>query len=100
LQWQRRGAMVLNSATNPHWVHSTDVVAEVRNSVVEREAPSAFLALREQKVRLIPPNMQCPPEFVLPYLGAVHERMTAIGAGLYVTAGAPRAFASKIDMFS
>lgn len=98
--WQRRGAVLLHASELGFLARTGAFVAEVRSSVVEREAPSAFLALREQKVRLIPPNIQCLPEFLLPYLAEVHERTMALGAGLYVTAGAPKAFLSTMNMFA
>lgn len=95
LVWQRRGAVLLHASEQPSWARHGALVAEVRSEDIVRESPMAFLALREQKARLIAARVNAPEGYAAQALSRAIVKTAHVGASLYVTSGAPQPFVSS-----
>lgn len=92
--WQRRGAVLLHAAELTSYERAGEFVAEIRSENIERTPPMAFLALREQKARLVAANVAAPEGYAASALLRAVVKTAKVGASLYVTSGAAEPFVS------
>jgi hypothetical protein len=100
VHWQRRGAVLLHASSQASLERAGAFVAEVRHASMTREPPSAFLALREQKARLVAARVNAPEDYSLLALSRAIAKTTRIGASLYVTSGGSTPFLFSVGLSS
>ncbi len=98
LVWTRKGAVLLHASEQPSLERAGEFVAELRSDDVTRTPPMAFLALREQKARLVAANVKAPEGHAARALSRAVVKTAELGASLYVTSGAGEPFVSSFPL--